>query len=82
MLEVPPCCPFESEFAREHYARGWAQAYAKGQAKAIFKMLLRRGFTPSAEQRERVLACRDPAVLDVWAGRVLFAPGLDEFFAD
>lgn len=98
MLEIPAACPYESDFAREHYARGWAEAraearaeayaeayaegYAEGQAETILYLLELRGFALSEAQRERVSSCRDLEMLDVWTGRVLFAPGVDEFFAE
>ena len=45
-------------------------------------MLELRGFALSEAQCERVMTCTDLTVLDVWAGRVMFAPGVDEFFGE
>lgn len=90
MPEEPPERPSEDDVARkayrwvkfENYCTGWITGYARGQARMILKMLELRGFVLSKEQREQVTWCDDDEVLEKWTGRVMFAPGVDEFFAE
>ncbi|WAS94727.1 hypothetical protein [Nannocystis punicea] len=66
----------------EGEAKGEARGKAQGKADLLLKLLQLKGFTPSDEQRSRVLDCRDEAQLETWAARVLTATRLDEVFAD
>ena len=63
-----------SEAQRRNYERG----RAKGKADAVLKILTRRGLTPSADQRRRIVACTDPATLDRWLDRSLSASSVDD----
>jgi hypothetical protein len=55
---------------------------AKGAARALLRMLERRGFAVSTEQRERVLACTDLATLDEWLDRAARAESTESVFVD
>ncbi len=47
-------------------AKGQAEGEAKGRAEALLKVLGTRGLAATAEQRARILAVRDIALLDRW----------------
>jgi hypothetical protein len=74
-----------SEAQRRNYERGRAEGEAKGKAKgkadAVLKILTRRGLTPSADQRRRIVACTDLATLDRWLDRSLSASSVDDLLA-
>lgn len=71
-----------SDMFRKPWLEGIAEGTAKGKAEILLKLLQLKGFALTDEQRSRVLECRDEALLETWAGRVLVATGLDEVFAD
>lgn len=66
----------------EGIAEGEAKGLLKGKADILLKLLQLKGLVLDAEQRQRVLDCRDEALLDLWAGRILTATRLDQVFAD
>ena len=65
----------------EGEAKGKAEGEAKGKADAVLKILMRRGLTPSADQRRRIVACTDLATLERWLERSLSASSVDELVA-
>jgi Uma2 family endonuclease len=50
----------------------------EGKALSILTVLRARGFEVSAELRERILGCRDEALLDQWLERAVVAKALGE----
>ena len=66
----------------EGIAEGKAEGIAEGRADMLLKMLQLKGFVVTDGQRQRVLDCRDPALLDTWAARILVATRLDEVLRD
>ncbi|MFE3447845.1 hypothetical protein ACFXJ8_02835 [Nonomuraea sp. NPDC059194] len=64
---------YKSDFARKH------QAEAK--AEGVLKVLARRKVTVPEEARERILACLDPELADVWFDRAFEITTIDELFA-
>lgn len=56
------------------------RSFAEGQAKAILRVLERRGVPVSAEQRERILGCADFATLEAWLDRAVTAATAEELF--
>lgn len=54
------------------------QGVAKGRAQAIMMFLAARHVELTPEQRERILACRDPRVLDDWIARAAVATSADD----
>jgi hypothetical protein len=58
------------------------RSFAEGQARAIVRILERRGVPLSAEQRERILGCSDIATLEAWLDRVITAGSVEEVFVD
>ncbi|WP_228566968.1 hypothetical protein [Nocardia sp. SYP-A9097] len=50
--------------------------------KAVPAVLNKRGFEVPAEVRERVVACADPAVLEVWFDRAFEVSKASDIFAD
>jgi len=55
----------------EGVAKGKAEGVAKGKAEALLKIVTQRGLTLTAEQRRRIMGCRDVAVLERWLDRAL-----------
>jgi hypothetical protein len=60
---------YKSDFAKRYVAQGRAEGRAEGQAVAVLAVLTARGVVVSTAVRERVLACTDVALLDVWIAR-------------
>ena len=71
-----------AEGMAEGRAEGRAEGEVLGEAKMLLKLLQLKGFALTEVQRERVMACRDTALLEAWAERVLGAQSLDAVFAD
>jgi hypothetical protein len=61
----------------EGKAEGKAEGEAKATAAALLKILTRRGLTPTAEQRRRILKCADLAMLERWLDRSLSVSSVD-----
>src|SRR5687767_1065359 len=75
---------FQSQTAQqlraEGRAEGEAKGQAKGQAKAVLVLLGHRGVEVGEEDRERIIGCGDPDVLDRWLKRALTATSTAEVF--
>ncbi|MFF5155348.1 hypothetical protein ACFY3N_03565 [Streptomyces sp. NPDC000348] len=54
---------------------------AEGQAKALLTLLGHRSVEVSEEDRERIVGCGDPGVLDLWFSKALTATSMAEVFA-
>jgi hypothetical protein len=67
--------------AAEAEALGEARGEARGEAKAVITVLEARGVTVSGEDRERIVGCADPVLLDVWVRRAITAATVDDLFA-
>lgn len=61
-----------TEFERQPFYRGEAE----GEAKALLRVLAARNFSPTEEQRQAVLACRDRAQLERWLDASVTAPSI------
>ncbi|MDC0673061.1 hypothetical protein [Nannocystis radixulma] len=57
-------------------------SFAEGKAALLLKQFQLKGFALTDEQRQRVLTCRDDALLETWAARILVATRLDEVLTD
>ncbi len=68
----------EAEGKAEGRAEGIAEGKAEGEAVAVLRVLAARGFQITDTQRERVLGCRDLAVLDRWLDRAVTAASVDD----
>jgi hypothetical protein len=60
---------YQSDFAKRYVAQGRAEGEAAGRALAVLAVLTARGVVVSPAVRERVLACTDVALLDLWIAR-------------
>lgn len=67
---------FQSQTAQQLRAEGRAE----GRAEAVLLLLGHRNVEVSEEDRERILGCGDPDVLDVWLKRALTATSAAEVF--
>ncbi|WP_228833549.1 hypothetical protein [Nocardia brasiliensis] len=72
-LDTPPYA--------EGFAEGLAEGRARMRAELIVQILGYREVHVSEADRERILACGDPEVLDRWFYRSISATTLDEVFA-
>ena len=61
---------FWSEFAKRYFSQGRAEGRAEGRIEALLRVLAARGLDVSEPQRQRILACTDPDILDRWLSRV------------
>jgi hypothetical protein len=68
---------YQSDFARRYFAQGEAAGEAKGEAKgraqSILDVLRVRNVDVPPDVRERILSCRDVALLDAWLERAVTA---------
>jgi hypothetical protein len=69
---------YQSDFAKKYVAQG----EAKGEAKALLRVLAARKLSITDEQQQRILACTDLGVLDRWLERAVTAPSTDDVLAD
>lgn len=56
-------------------------AAGRGRAEAVLEILRLRGLSVTEEQRERILGCKDLAVLGRWLARAVTAAATDEVFS-
>ncbi|WP_026416201.1 hypothetical protein [Actinomadura oligospora] len=64
----------------EGEAHGKAEGKAKGEAKALLAVLRSRGIEVSPEAADRITACADLDVLDVWLDKVALVERVEELF--
>src|SRR5690606_10594874 len=57
----------------------WGRVQEK--AARLLHLMARRGLSPTEETRQRVTACADAPLLDLWFDRAIDATTLDEVFA-
>ncbi len=69
---------YQSEFARSYFGQGKAEGEALGEAKALLKILDRRGIVVPDEVRARVTECTDLDQLDAWIDQAAIAEKLDD----
>jgi hypothetical protein len=65
----------------EGKAEGKAEGVAKGKAESLLTILTGRGLTLTADQRRRITACTDLAMLEQWLARSLSVGSVDELLA-
>jgi hypothetical protein len=65
--------PFQSDFARRHYAAGEAGGKTLGKAEAVLAVLQARGIEIPAEARAKISECTDLDRLDEWIRRAATA---------
>jgi hypothetical protein len=73
---------YEKTFVERINDQGVSEGEARGEAKAVLKVLDARRLAPSPEQRERVMSCTDSVQLDIWFDRALTAATAADVFAD
>jgi hypothetical protein len=66
------------EGIREGQARGEVRGEARGQAKSLLTLLAARGIQVSSAMRTKILACKDPTMLDRWLKSALQASSVAE----
>jgi hypothetical protein len=72
---------FLSETQLRQLERTRAEGRAEGEATALLRILARRGFELTPEQRRHIAECTDLAVLERWPDRSLSAASVDEILA-
>ena len=63
---------------REDKLDGIREGEFKGKRDALLRLLTRAGLAPTEDERARILACADPALLDRWVNNVLGAKTVGE----
>ncbi|MBX6748754.1 MAG: hypothetical protein IRY85_03645 [Micromonosporaceae bacterium] len=66
----------------EGRAEGLAEGEVKAGAKYLLRVLDRRAIPMTDDQRSRIMACTDPAILDRWLDRALDATTIDDVLTD
>ena len=61
-------------------AEGRAEGQALGEAQAVLTVLEARGLAPTAEQRQRILACTDLEQLNTWVRKAVTLADVEELF--
>ncbi len=72
----------QSDVVKKYFARGLAEGEAIGQAKAVIVVLGARGLPFTAEERDKIAACTDLALLEHWVRRAVTCASVAELFAD
>jgi hypothetical protein len=72
--------PDLQQFLSESQRRSFAKGQAEGMAKAVLKILAKRGISTAESERQRILDCTDLATLDRWLDRALTLETIDELF--
>jgi hypothetical protein len=67
---------YQSDFALRYISEG----EAKGEAKAVLRVLAARGVPLSDEMRERIMTCTDLDQLELWIEQAATATAADELF--
>jgi len=75
-----------SDFARKYYGEGVAEGKAEGKAEgaraALLTVVAARGVALRPQDRERIAACADVAMLDAWVARAAQATVSGDVFGD
>jgi hypothetical protein len=71
---------FRSDFAKRYLSQGRAEGEARGQAKALLRILAARGMEVTESQRTQILQCTDPDTLGRWLDRAVTVRLTDELF--
>jgi hypothetical protein len=69
-------------FVSEMRAKGRAEGLAKGEAKAVLRILKRRKVAVDGTSQQRIESCTDVRTLETWLDRSLTATTVDELFQD
>jgi hypothetical protein len=67
-----------SDSQRQSFDRGCLEGEARGEAKALLRILVKRGLVITAEQERRISECTEIAALDRWLERAPSATSVDE----
>jgi hypothetical protein len=77
---------FQSDFAKKYVALGRDEGRNEGRAeeaaRAVLTALRVRRIAVSAEEQARILATKDPALLERWHERAIVASSVAEVFDD
>ncbi|MEV3910766.1 hypothetical protein [Streptomyces canus] len=82
MAVYTPNFPGLGSVMEETWREVHADGEAKGEAKAILRVLRRRGVEVSESVQERVMACVDLELLETWLDRSLVVENADELFGE
>lgn len=69
---------YQSDFARRYYDRGEAEGQARGEAKAVLRILSARGIEVSDDIRDLITGCTDLDQLDAWIERAATAEKIQD----
>ena len=69
---------FKLEFLEEARIKGLLEGQAVGRAESVLRVLVSRGIPVDEKTHQRILACRDLAILDRWLERASRATSLSD----
>lgn len=69
---------FKLEFLEEARVKGLLEGQDQGRSEWLLRILASRGIRVDESTRQRILACRDLAILDQWLERALKATTLSD----
>jgi hypothetical protein len=69
---------YQSDFAKKYVAQGRTEGLTEGTARALLTALRVRGIAVPDAERERILAQKDPEILERWHERAVVAASLAE----
>ncbi len=80
VTEGPLMRDLREEFERRGTVKGKLEGELEGEARALLRVIERRGIVVDEETRVRVLSCTDVATLDTWLDRAATATTAAEVF--
>lgn len=67
---------YQSDFAKKYFSKGMAE----GRASALLHVLRARNVATTDEQRQKILACSDAALVERWLERAVIVTSAEELF--
>jgi hypothetical protein len=73
---------YQSDFAKKYYGQGRDEGRAEARAGDVLTVLRVRGVAVPDAARERILAQKDPSLLERWLERAILAPSVADVLDD
>jgi hypothetical protein len=73
---------YQSDFAKKYVAQGEAQGRTEEATRNLLTVLRVRGLAVSDAARERILAQKDPSLLERWLEKAVVAESIGEVIDD
>ncbi|MEZ7129227.1 hypothetical protein ACBR40_28170 [Nonomuraea sp. AD125B] len=82
LITEEPRSKLVREWVDHGITQGITQGVTQGEAKAVLRILEKRGLAVSEEARERIHTCEDPELLLAWVDKALTVTSVDELFEE